>query len=298
MLGDGPATADAVASLELHRRTVQEAVRLYPPVAAIVRTVVRAVRVGPFELEPGDHVTVATMPMHRNPAFWPDPHAFDESRFAPGAIAARERFAYLPFGDGPRVCIGSGFALTEAALVLARLTPALRFAPAGGAASGAAAQRDAAAVERDATEGEPGRRPDGMSGGGDRVELPTATIPRRVKSEQVLSSMSDDRWCRERGVQTFHGEPNDASSRAEDQGGLSEIRTAALCDEVSFEHRRQNGARERRRGRGSRDRHRIDRAPAIGPSSRLPLRDHVDLFGSSLGRDTFSWISTKSTSRR
>ncbi|MDC0434831.1 cytochrome P450 [bacterium] len=132
VLGDAPATADAVASLELHRRTVQEAMRLYPPVAAIVRTVVRAVRVGPFELKPGDHVTVATMPMQRNPAFWPDPQAFDESRFAPEATAARDRFTYLPFGDGPRVCIGAKFALNEAVLVLARLTPALRFAPSEG----------------------------------------------------------------------------------------------------------------------------------------------------------------------
>ena len=132
VLGDAPATAETVASLELHRRTVQETMRLYPPVAAIVRTVVRAVRVGPFALEPGDHATVATMPMQRNPAFWPDPHAFDESRFERSAIGARDRFAYLPFGDGPRVCIGAGFALTEAVLVLARLTPALRFAPAGG----------------------------------------------------------------------------------------------------------------------------------------------------------------------
>ena len=131
-LGDAPATARSVASLELHRRTVREAMRLYPPVAAIVRTVLRPVRVGPFALRPGDHVTVATLPMHRNPAFWPDPHAFDESRFAPDAIAARDRFAYLPFGDGPRTCIGAGFALNEAALVLARLTPALRFAPADG----------------------------------------------------------------------------------------------------------------------------------------------------------------------
>ena len=93
-----------MASLELHRRTVQEAMRLYPPVAAIVRTVVRAVQVGPFELEPGDHVTVATMPMQRNPAFWPDPHAFDESRFAPEAIAARDRFAYLPLRRRALAC--------------------------------------------------------------------------------------------------------------------------------------------------------------------------------------------------
>lgn len=132
MLGDAPATADAVDALELHRRTVQETMRLYPPVAAIVRTVTQAVRVGPIELVPGDHVTVATMPMQRNPAFWPDPHAFDEARFAPEAINTRDRFSYLPFGDGPRACIGAKFALTEAVLILARLTPALKFAPSEG----------------------------------------------------------------------------------------------------------------------------------------------------------------------
>ena len=132
LLGAGPATADAVASLELHRRTVQETMRLYPPAAAIVRTVLRPVRVGPFELGAGDHVTVATLPMQRNPAYWPDPHAFDESRFVAERVAERDRFAYLPFGDGSRVCIGAGFALTEAVLVLARLTPALRFAAADG----------------------------------------------------------------------------------------------------------------------------------------------------------------------
>jgi len=132
VLGDGLATADAVSLLDLHRRTLQEAMRLYPPVAAIVRTVLRPVRVGPFDLAAGDHVTIATLPMHRNPAFWPNPHAFDVSRFTPDAVGARDRFAYLPFGDGPRVCIGAGYALTEAVLVLARLTPALRFAPADG----------------------------------------------------------------------------------------------------------------------------------------------------------------------
>ena len=92
----------------LHRRAVHEAMRPYPPIAAIVRTVLRPVRVGPHAPEPGDRVTVAPMPMHRNPAWWPDPHAFEESRFAPEAVAARDRFAYLPFGDGPDP--GSGHA--------------------------------------------------------------------------------------------------------------------------------------------------------------------------------------------
>ena len=56
---------------------------------------------------------------HRHPAFWPDPETFDPERFAPERAATRPRFAYFPFGGGPRLCIGNTFALTEAQLVLA-----------------------------------------------------------------------------------------------------------------------------------------------------------------------------------
>ncbi|MFK7891717.1 MAG: cytochrome P450 [Granulosicoccus sp.] len=129
VLGDEPASTDIIDALTLHRQSIQESMRLYPPAAAIVRTVTKDVRVGPFELEPGDHVTIATMPMHRNPRWWPEPNVFDETRFEPAAVAARDRFAFLPFGDGPQICIGATFALNEAVLILARLTPALRFTP-------------------------------------------------------------------------------------------------------------------------------------------------------------------------
>lgn len=128
VLGDAPATAECLARLDLHRRVLQETMRLYPPAAAVVRSVRQEVRVGDHELVPGDHVTIATMPMHRNPRYWPEPDAFDAERFVPDAQAQRDRFAYLPFGGGPRVCIGAGFAMTEAIVVLSRLTPALRFA--------------------------------------------------------------------------------------------------------------------------------------------------------------------------
>ena len=127
VLGERPATANTVDLLHLHRRTVQETMRLYPPAAAIVRSVIKKVKIGQFMLQPGDHVTIATMPMQRNPLWWPEPHVFDESRFETEAIAKRDRFAYLPFGDGPRICIGASLALNEAVLILARLTPALSF---------------------------------------------------------------------------------------------------------------------------------------------------------------------------
>ena len=132
VLGDRPADASKVDLLDLHRRTIQETMRLYPPAAAISRTVIKEVQIGSFTLAPGDHVTIASMPMHRNPRWWPEPHVFDESRFETEAIASRDRFVYLPFGDGPRVCIGANFALNEAVLILARLTPALRFTPVKG----------------------------------------------------------------------------------------------------------------------------------------------------------------------
>lgn len=127
---DGVIDRAALDALDLHRRVVSESMRLYPPAAAIVRSVLREVRVGELDLVPGDHVTVATMPMHRNPAFWPDPHAFDADRFL--GERRYERFAYLPFGDGPRTCIGATFALDEAIVVLARLSASLRFEPSGG----------------------------------------------------------------------------------------------------------------------------------------------------------------------
>ena len=132
VLGEGAADANTVELLDLHRRTIQEAMRLYPPASAIGRSVIKKVQIGSLMLIPGDHVTIATMPMHRNPRWWPEPHLFDESRFDTEAVASRDRFAYLPFGDGPRVCIGASFALNEAVLILARLTPSLRFKPVEG----------------------------------------------------------------------------------------------------------------------------------------------------------------------
>ena len=132
VLGDRSADASTIDLLDLHRRTIQETMRLYPPAAAFSRTVIQEVQIGQFTLVPGDHITIASMPMHRNPSWWPEPHLFDESRFEASAIASRDRFAYLPFGDGPRVCIGANFALNEAVLILARLTPALRFTPVKG----------------------------------------------------------------------------------------------------------------------------------------------------------------------
>ncbi|MBO0211762.1 cytochrome P450, partial [Vibrio sp. Vb0877] len=71
-------------------------------------------------VEVGDSVTISPWLLHRHRKLWRDPDAFDPGRFLPGAPPV-PRFAYLPFGAGPRVCIGAAFALTEATLALSRI---------------------------------------------------------------------------------------------------------------------------------------------------------------------------------
>ncbi|HYI83148.1 MAG TPA: cytochrome P450 [Acetobacteraceae bacterium] len=102
------------------RAVVDEALRLYPPAFAIARLARAPDLVGGVHLRPGDVVVVAPWVLHRHRGLWQAPEAFDPRRFlAPSPPP--ERFAYLPFGAGPRVCIGAQFAMAEAVLVLAAL---------------------------------------------------------------------------------------------------------------------------------------------------------------------------------
>lgn len=127
----GGAGPDTVERLPLTRQVLMEAMRLFPPAPAIVRSVTAPVTVAGVALEPDDHVSVAVYPMHRRADLWPEPDGFDPARFAPAA-GERHRFAYLPFGGGPRICIGMGLAMMEATVILAALVQALRFQPAAG----------------------------------------------------------------------------------------------------------------------------------------------------------------------
>jgi cytochrome P450 len=104
------------------RAVIDETIRLYPPLAAISR----AAR-GPDELagQPirrGTMVVIAPYVLHRHRTLWSDPDCFDPSRFLDGARDRIDRFAYLPFGVGPRICIGASLALQEAAIVVATVT--------------------------------------------------------------------------------------------------------------------------------------------------------------------------------
>lgn len=125
VLGDRAATAPDLPALPLTRRIVDEALRLYPPAAFLSRTAMAADTLVGREIRPGDTVILPIYALHRHHLLWPDPDAFDPSRFTyPKAV---DRFAYLPFGDGPRICVGASFALQEAVIILATLLARYRF---------------------------------------------------------------------------------------------------------------------------------------------------------------------------
>jgi cytochrome P450 len=116
-------TADLAAGLDrlvMTRAVINEALRLYPPAAMIARRAAVTDRCGSIDIPRGATVIVAPWVLHRHRALWHDPEHFDPGRFLPGG-APYDRFAYLPFGAGPRVCVGAQFALAESTLALAAL---------------------------------------------------------------------------------------------------------------------------------------------------------------------------------
>ena len=113
---------DLADRLIVTKAVIEEALRLYPPIAALSRAAVDADVLGEMAVKPGSLIVIAPYVLHRHRALWSRPDAFDPSRFLPEARSGIPRFAYLPFGVGPRTCIGSTFALQEAAIVLAVLT--------------------------------------------------------------------------------------------------------------------------------------------------------------------------------
>lgn len=123
-LGDRPATAEDLPNLPLTRRIVEETLRLYPPAAFLSRTAKVNDTLCGREVRPGDTVMLPVYALHRNHLLWPDPHRFDPSRFEKRGF---DRYAFLPFGDGPRICIGASFAMQEAVIILATLLARHRF---------------------------------------------------------------------------------------------------------------------------------------------------------------------------
>ena len=124
--GLGPLRPEHVEQLAYTRQVLQEAMRLYPPAPIVVREAEADIVLGDERIPAGTSVYVPVYAIHRHQRLWDEPDRFDPDRFAPDAAKARHRYAYLPFGAGPRICIGMGFALLEAAAILAVLLPATR----------------------------------------------------------------------------------------------------------------------------------------------------------------------------
>lgn len=125
VLGGRAATVADLPTLPLVRQIVDEALRLYPPAAFLSRTAMVGDVLCGREVRRGDTVILPIYALHRHRKLWDAPDAFHPARFAdPRAVP---RFQYLPFGDGPRVCIGASFALQEAVIVLATLLARFRF---------------------------------------------------------------------------------------------------------------------------------------------------------------------------
>jgi cytochrome P450 len=108
-------------SLPYGRMVIEEALRLYPPAWGFSRQAIGPDTIGGYSLPAGWLVFVVPFVMHRLPTYWDEPETFDPERFSPEQNAARLKFVYLPFGAGPRQCIGNQFAMIEAQLVLAAL---------------------------------------------------------------------------------------------------------------------------------------------------------------------------------
>lgn len=126
VLGDGEATFADVEALSFTRMVVQESMRLFPPVFSIQRVPLEDDEVGGHRVPAGSLVTISPYLTHRNPRLWPDPLRFDPERFCSDRATERHAFAYIPFSGGPRACIGAGFAMMEACLVLATIARAYR----------------------------------------------------------------------------------------------------------------------------------------------------------------------------
>jgi cytochrome P450 len=103
-----------------------ETLRLYPPVWCIPRQTLNADELGGYPIPANSTVVILPYLTHRHPDFWDNPEAFDPDRFLPERSEGRPKFAFFPFGGGPRLCIGHAFSTMEAQIILAMATQRYR----------------------------------------------------------------------------------------------------------------------------------------------------------------------------
>ena len=123
-----PMTLELVERLPFTRAVIEEAMRLYPPAPLLSRAALRDDVLCDRKIPAGSVIIIAPWLVHRHRLLWDDPLVFDPRRFLPGRRERIRRFSYLPFGAGPRICIGMNFAMQEAVILLAHLLTSLRFA--------------------------------------------------------------------------------------------------------------------------------------------------------------------------
>ena len=129
VLGDDRLPRDTdLAKLRYHAMVLHESMRVFPPVWILTRRAINDDLVGGYRVPAGADVLVCPYTLHRHPSFWDAPDRFDPDRFDPDRPANRPRYAYLPFGAGPRFCVGNHLGLMEATFVLAMLARELRLA--------------------------------------------------------------------------------------------------------------------------------------------------------------------------
>lgn len=119
VLGGRPPAVTDLPALRYTRMVIEETLRLYPPVYAVVRDVLREDSIGGYRIAAGTSVIVCQYVTHRHPGVWDRPDEFDPERFAPDSSHNRPKFAYFPFLGGPHFCIGAEFAMMEATLIVA-----------------------------------------------------------------------------------------------------------------------------------------------------------------------------------
>lgn len=127
VLGGRTPTADDVANLPYTEAVITEAMRVYPPVYLIGREATTDLELGGYRVRKGYTVFISQWVSHRDPRYFPDPEAFRPERWLDGLAKRIPKYAYYPFGGGPRVCIGNTFALMEAAIILAAVGQKFRF---------------------------------------------------------------------------------------------------------------------------------------------------------------------------
>jgi cytochrome P450 len=128
VLGQRLPAYEDIPKLEYLNRTLQETMRLYPPFAILIsRRAMQSVSIGNWTIPKGAAVMLSPWVVHRDARWFPDPERFDPDRFTEESTGQRPRGAFLPFGAGPRVCIGNIFALTQMTLVSAMVLQRYQF---------------------------------------------------------------------------------------------------------------------------------------------------------------------------